>query len=50
MLWGNGAVARDQRNVFEQLIEAARYYSLELISHALYDFVIKRPPKGGLFN
>jgi hypothetical protein len=50
MLWGNRAVARDRRNVFEQLIEVARYYSLGKISHALYDFAIKRPPKGSLFN
>ena len=50
MLWGNSATAHDRRNVFEQLIKAPRYYSLGQISHTLYDFIIKKPPKGGLFN
>jgi methylmalonyl-CoA mutase N-terminal domain/subunit len=31
------AVARDRKNVFEQLIEAVKYNSLGQISHALYD-------------
>jgi methylmalonyl-CoA mutase len=29
--------ARDRRNVFEQLVEAAKYNSLGQISHALYE-------------